>query len=234
MSSFLFNLPSITSSFYSSLKVLQLLAKRLPTSMSKLAVTPINKAAGLMRRHSSIRAPDRSPFGSIPEGIKVELHYLPPAAFIVDHSPPICHHANTRGKPDRERARISPFLDEEPFPTFEDARTAVQDDDPFGDRHRKLSKSKGPSTTLPVALGRDDFFGPWESVKPQPSNHHLRDYRHSPASEPCDSQLLQQTSKFTSVGKMPPPSDIMQQKGARVSRSMSPLTTRLIFTVTSL
>ncbi|KIR68611.1 hypothetical protein I314_01032 [Cryptococcus bacillisporus CA1873] len=182
--------------------------------MSRLAVTPINKATGLMRRHPSIRAPDRSSFGSIPEGVKVELHYLPPAAFIVDHSPPTCHSANTPPKPDRERARISPFPDEESFQTFENARTAVQDDDPFGGRHRKLPKSKGPSTTSPVTLGRNDFFGPWEPVKPQPSNHHFQDYRHSPASEPRDLQPLQ-TAKSFSIGNMPPPSDVIQQKGAR-------------------
>lgn len=234
VSSFLFDLPPITSSsFYSSLTVLQVLVKRLPIRMSKLAVTPINKATGLMRRHPSIRAPDRSSFGSIPEGVKVELHYLPPPAFIVDHSPPTCHSANTPRKPDREGARISPFPDEESFQTFENARAAVQDDDPFGGRHRKLSKSKGPSTTSPVTLGRSDFFGPWEPVKPQPSNHHLQDYRHSPASEPRDPQPLQQPKSF-SIGNMPPPSDIIQQKGARVSRSMRPFPKRLIFTVTSL
>lgn len=197
-------------------------SKTTATRMSRLAVTPINKATGLMRRHPSIRAPDRSSFGSIPEGVKVELHYLPPAAFIVDHSPPTCHIANTPRKPDRERARISPFPDEESFQTFENARTAVQDDDPFGGRHRKLPKSKGPSTTSPVTLGRNDFFGPWEPVKPQPSNHHFQDCRHSPASEPRDLQPLQQTAKSFSIGNMPPPSDVIQQKGARVSRNMMP------------
>ncbi|UOH80806.1 hypothetical protein LQV05_003465 [Cryptococcus neoformans] len=184
--------------------------------MSKLAVTPVNKPTGLMRRHPSIRAPDRSPFGSISEGVKVQLHYLPPAAFIVDHSPPAFHRGNSVGEPDREGAKITPFPDEESLQTFEDARIAVQDDDPFGGGHRQLSKNIVPNASSPVASKRSDFFGSRESIRPQLSNGHLQGHRHSSASGPCGPQLLQQASRSASIEKMPPPSDIIQQKGERL------------------
>lgn len=234
-SSFLFDLPPIAFFFRTHhCRYRKLLHELPPTSMSKLAVTPVNKPTGLMRRHPSIRAPDRSPFGSISEGVKVQLHYLPPAAFIVDHSPPAFHRGNSVGEPDREGAKITPFPDEESLQTFEDARIAVQDDDPFGGGHRQLSKNIVPNASSPVAPKRSDFFGSQESIRPQLSSDHLQGHRHSSASGLCGPQLLQQASRSASIEKMPPPSDIIQQKGERVSRSMRPLRRRLIFTVVPL
>ncbi|WVQ83212.1 hypothetical protein IAT38_005351 [Cryptococcus sp. DSM 104549] len=91
--------------------------------MSHLTVTPSTKPTGLMRRHPSLRAPDRSPYSiPLPEGVQVEVRYLQPTAFIVNHNSPrhhphqhqLQHHQHAQDVPDRSSgARISPLPEED-------------------------------------------------------------------------------------------------------------------------
>ncbi|WVQ73115.1 hypothetical protein IAR50_002679 [Cryptococcus sp. DSM 104548] len=100
--------------------------------MPHLSVTPGNKSNGLMRRHPSIRAAERSPYG-MSDSLSVEVRYVQPSTLYDNQS---SHHSISnikaithRGEPDRQGARISPLPEEEAQAVldFERALGAIED-----------------------------------------------------------------------------------------------------------